>query len=101
MDSIAATDLDAHSWVALAIFLFALVFVIRPVHVRINKHISLHFNLATAPPLGLVVLLASQTIHWQTIADGFLGTNVGVEPYAIMLLFYSLVSIFLQGSMRG
>ncbi|CDH51412.1 protein [Lichtheimia corymbifera JMRC:FSU:9682] len=91
MDSIAATDLDAHSWVALAIFLFALVFVIRPVHVRINKHISLHFNLATAPPLGLVVLLASQTIHWQTIADGFLGTNVGVEPYAIMLLFYSLL----------
>lgn len=93
MDNSFATDLDAHSWVALAIFLFALVFVIRPVRVHITKSITLHFNLATAPPLGLVVLLASQTIHWKTIADGFLGTNVGVQPYAIMLLFYSLASL--------
>ncbi|KAI7874890.1 hypothetical protein K492DRAFT_168747 [Lichtheimia hyalospora FSU 10163] len=100
MDPI-ATDLDAHSWVALAIFLFALVFVIRPVRVRITKRITLHFNLATVPPLGLVVLLASQTIHWQTIADGFLGTNVGVEPYAIMLLFYSLAYICISLDSTG
>ncbi|CDS11232.1 hypothetical protein LRAMOSA03495 [Lichtheimia ramosa] len=101
MDNSFATDLDAPSWVALAIFLFALVFVIRPVRVHITKSITLHFNLATAPPLGLVVLLASQTIHWKTIADGFLGTNVGVQPYAIMLLFYSLAYICISLDSTG
>lgn len=85
-------ELDAHSWVALAIFLVAVVFVIRPVKIALKFGLTLHLNLATVPPLGILILLCSQTIDWATIRDGILGTNVGVKPYAIMLLFYSLAS---------
>ena len=86
------SELNSHSWVALAIFLAALVFVIRPVDFALPKiGWRVYFNLATAPPLGVLILLASHTIDWINIRNGLLGNNMGVEPYAIMLLFYSLV----------
>ena len=92
MDTANNAELNAHSWVALAIFLASLVFVIRPFEFHLPKlGWRIYFNLATVPPLGVLILLASQTINWITIRDGLLGNNVGVQPYAIMLLFYSLV----------
>ncbi|KAI7853115.1 citrate transporter-domain-containing protein [Circinella umbellata] len=96
------SELDSHSWVALAIFLAALVFVIRPVDFALPKiGWRVYFNLATAPPLGVLILLASHTIDWINIRDGLLGNNMGVEPYAIMLLFYSLAYLCISLDVTG
>ncbi|ORY97846.1 hypothetical protein BCR43DRAFT_530787 [Syncephalastrum racemosum] len=94
--------LDAHSWVALAFFLFALVFVIKPFQLHV-KFIPwpIYLNLATMPALSVLILLCSQTIHIQTVRDGVLGTNVGMQPYAIMLLFYSLAYICISLDLTG
>lgn len=85
-------ELNAHSWVALAVFLVVIVFVIRPVRLKVFR-IPVPLDLATVPLLGVIILLASQTMTGTTLRDGFLGTNLGVQPYAIMLLFYSLVTL--------
>ncbi|KAI9319660.1 hypothetical protein BX666DRAFT_1853488 [Dichotomocladium elegans] len=98
MDS--QVNLDTHSWIALAIFLCAIVFVIRSVTIHLWK-ITIHLNLATAPPLGIVILLASKTITWQTVGDGFIGSKLGVQPYSIMLLFYSLAYICISLDATG
>ncbi|KAI9496025.1 citrate transporter-domain-containing protein [Zychaea mexicana] len=95
-------ELNAYSWVALAIFLAALVFVIRPFEFSLPKiGWRLYLNLATAPPLGVLILLASKTIDWINIRDGLLGHNIGVEPYAIMLLFYSLAYLCISLDLTG
>lgn len=88
-------ELDARSWVALAVFFVVIVFVIRPVRFKVFR-IPVSLDLATVPLLGVIILLASQTMTGTTLRDGFLGSNLGVQPYAIMLLFYSLVCVRLQ-----
>ncbi|KAI9251385.1 hypothetical protein BDA99DRAFT_201050 [Phascolomyces articulosus] len=95
-------ELNSHSWVALAIFLTALIFVIRPLEFALPKlGWRVYLNLATAPPLGVLILLASHTIDWINIRDGLLGNNMGVEPYAIMLLFYSLAYLCISLDITG
>ncbi|KAI8147737.1 hypothetical protein BJV82DRAFT_593163 [Fennellomyces sp. T-0311] len=102
METLDNAGLNAHSWVALAIFLASLVFVIRPFEFYLPKlGWRVYLNLATMPPLGVLILLASQTINWVTIRDGLLGNNVGVQPYAIMLLFYSLAYICISLDLTG
>lgn len=53
-----------------------------------------HFTLdiATAPVLGVLFLLAIQSIGIDSVRDGIIGNPAnGVEPYAVMILFFSLV----------
>jgi len=50
-------------------------------------------NIATAPVLGVLFLLATRSIEGNSIRDGIVGApGSGVEPYAVMILFFSLVS---------
>jgi hypothetical protein len=49
-------------------------------------------NIATAPVLGVLFLLATRSINGQSVRDGIMGEpSSGVEPYAVMVLFFSLV----------
>jgi hypothetical protein len=82
--------LTAHSYVTIVVFLLVIMFVIRPVKLRLGPHIKIYLNISTVPPLGVLILLISQSITFHTVAKGFLGT-LGVEPWAILILFYSLV----------
>ncbi|KAF9149854.1 hypothetical protein BG015_008331 [Linnemannia schmuckeri] len=44
-------------------------------------------NIATAPVLGVLFLLATRSIHGQSVRDGIMGEpSSGVEPYAVMVL---------------
>jgi len=55
-----------------------------------------HFtlNIGTAPVIGVLVLLATRSIHVESIRNGFVGAPLsGVEPYAVMILFFSYVSL--------
>lgn len=53
-----------------------------------------HFtlNIATAPIIGVLLLLATRSINVESIRNGIVGAPFsGVEPYAVMILFFSYV----------
>jgi hypothetical protein len=55
-----------------------------------NVKLSIPLNLATAPVIIVFVLKAAQCIPWSVIRDGITGGSTGVQPYNIMILFFSL-----------
>lgn len=83
------SSLTAYSYVTIAIFLLVVLLVIKPVTIRIKK-IKLYFNLSTAPPLGVLILLICRAVDFDVVRKGFLGT-LGIQPWSILILFYSLV----------
>ncbi|KAG0358308.1 hypothetical protein BGZ54_010483 [Gamsiella multidivaricata] len=63
-------------------------------------HITL--NIATAPVLGVLFLLATQSIDGESVRNGIVGEpESGVEPYAVMILFFSLAYICISLDMTG
>ena len=111
------TDLNGHSGFILAVFCVVSLLVIWPVHIPvprrlerwlllllirtriINKRESdvlaergVYFSLSlkTAPVIGVVLLLASTTIHGSTIQLGIKGDET-IRPYDVLVLFISLV----------
>ncbi|KAG0268856.1 hypothetical protein DFQ27_005451 [Actinomortierella ambigua] len=59
-------------------------------------------NLASAPVLGVLFLLATTSIKIQSVRDGIVGApGTGVEPYAVMVLFMSLAYICISLDMTG
>ncbi|KAG0238772.1 hypothetical protein BGW42_002638 [Actinomortierella wolfii] len=59
-------------------------------------------NLASAPVLGVLFLLATTSIKVQSVRDGIVGApGTGVEPYAVMVLFMSLAYICISLDMTG
>ncbi|KAG0005215.1 hypothetical protein BGZ65_011693 [Modicella reniformis] len=63
-----------------------------------------HFtlNIATAPVFGVLFLLATQSISGTSVRDGIVGSPAnGVEPYAVMILFFSLAYICISIDLTG
>ncbi|KAF9545370.1 hypothetical protein EC957_011018 [Mortierella hygrophila] len=59
-------------------------------------------DIATAPVLGVLFLLATRSINGQSVRDGIMGEpSSGVEPYAVMVLFFSLAYICISLDMTG
>lgn len=57
---------------------------------RFPYHLTL--DIATAPVLGVFFLLATRSINGKSVLNGIVGEpSSGVEPYAVMILFFSLV----------
>lgn len=110
-------NLNVFSGFLLAVFVIVSFFVIWPVQIPIpvvvqrpllrafrkckiiNQHElnklsarSLRFplSLETAPVIGVVILLATTTIHGSTIKLGIKGDEY-VKPYDVLVLFISLV----------
>lgn len=84
--------LSTDSYVAIVIFLLVIALVIRPVTVRVGPHIKIYLNISTVPPLGVLILLICRAIDFDVVGRGFLG-SFGVQPWAILILFYSLVKL--------
>ncbi|RHZ75973.1 hypothetical protein Glove_208g205 [Diversispora epigaea] len=101
-------SLDVHSWVALSFFLSVIFFVIFPQKLPIpgtkglinSSRIKIPFNLATAPYYAIIILLASRSIGFRIIINGFVGSE-GIEPYSIMILFYALAYICVSLDLTG
>lgn len=87
------STLTTYSYVGIVLFLLVVALVIRPVTIRI-KHIKIYLNISTVPPLGVLILLICRAIDFQVVSKGFLG-SFGVQPWAILILFYSLVNFIL------
>ncbi|KAG9072815.1 hypothetical protein KI688_000593 [Linnemannia hyalina] len=71
---------------------------------NLKQKISYHFtlNIATAPVLGVLFLLATRSIEGDSVRDGIVGApGSGVEPYAVMILFFSLAYICISLDMTG
>ncbi|KAI8340922.1 citrate transporter-domain-containing protein [Chlamydoabsidia padenii] len=115
--------IGAYSWVTLAIFLLAIIPVIRPFKIPLGKRTRLkrkqqasslstttvtttrkrwhiYLNLATAPPLAVLILLISGATNMTVIKNGLVG-SLGIQPYSILILFYSLAYICVSLDMTG
>ncbi|KAL2421175.1 hypothetical protein ABEF95_004714 [Exophiala dermatitidis] len=119
--------LNGHSGLILAVFCIVSAFVIWPVRIPIPTPLGrlivsclertriipgsssrglsqlqpLHFSLSlkTAPVIGVILLLATTTIHGSTIRLGIKGDET-IKPYDVLVLFISLayISIALDGT---
>ena len=125
-DAVFQDYLNGHSGVILAVFIVVSVFVIWPVHIPVVPFIQkpflkllrtcriidrsdhdrysaqrLHFplSLKTAPPIAVLLLLATTTINGSTIRLGVKGDE-NVKPYDVLVLFIALayISIALDGT---
>lgn len=110
-------NLNGHSGFLLAVFILVSAFVIWPIRIpipkplqrvglslakifrilgpeeyerHINAKLSFPVSLQTAPVIGVVLLLATTTIHGSTIKLGIKGDE-NVKPYDVLVLFISLV----------
>ncbi|KAK3821931.1 MAG: arsenical pump membrane protein-domain-containing protein [Linnemannia gamsii] len=69
---------------------------------KIHFPYDITLNIATAPVLGVMFLLATKSITGQSVRDGILGEpSSGVEPFAVMVLFFSLAYICISLDMTG
>jgi hypothetical protein len=86
---VTVTDINAFSWVALATFLIVVVFVIYPVRIPLRicgkPQWGFTLDIATAPTIGILFLLATTAIPPHVVLEGFLGSE-GIEPWAIVIL---------------
>ncbi|QDS74268.1 hypothetical protein FKW77_003260 [Venturia effusa] len=120
------SHLNGHSGFLLAVFVVVSAFVIWPIFIPIPKPVqkvalsiakfvriigqeeydryqnansSFPISLQTAPVIGVILLLATTTIHGSTIELGIKGDE-NVKPYDVLVLFISLayISIALDGT---
>ncbi|KAG0077718.1 hypothetical protein BGZ93_006886 [Podila epicladia] len=63
---------------------------------------SLTLDIATAPVIGVLFLLATRSIGGHTLKNGIVGApESGVEPYSVMILFFALAYICISLDMTG
>ncbi|KAG9027351.1 hypothetical protein FRB95_007838 [Tulasnella sp. JGI-2019a] len=91
---------------AIVVFLLTNVAVMFPFNIRIPYKLAgrrRHIKLSTtviAPPLGVLLLLASRAIDGTTLKRGILGAD-GIKPIDIMALFISLAYISISLDATG
>jgi Na+/H+ antiporter NhaD/arsenite permease-like protein len=93
----AANTYDAKSIVTIIFFVISIFFILCPVRIPKAKF---KLNLATAPPLCVLILLASTCIPFEVVWDGIKGTD-GVKPYNILILFFALAYMSISLDMSG
>lgn len=59
-----------------------------------DARLAVVLDLRTAPAAGVVLLLVTTTIDGSVLRQGIVGEE-GVRPYDVLVLFISLVRIFL------
>jgi Na+/H+ antiporter NhaD/arsenite permease-like protein len=95
--SMSANKYDAKSIVTIIFFVISIFFILCPVRIPKTKF---KLSLATAPPLCVLILLASTCIPIEVVWDGIRGTD-GVKPYNILILFFGLAYMSISLDMSG
>ncbi|KAJ3168627.1 hypothetical protein HDU88_001520 [Geranomyces variabilis] len=102
----ASDSLSAFSWITLVCFVIVIVLCIRPVNlplrIPVGKktwHVAL--DLATAPVLGVLFLLSTTSIGGKVVADGFLGSPDGIQPFSVVILVFALAYICISIDVTG
>ncbi|KND01194.1 hypothetical protein, variant [Spizellomyces punctatus DAOM BR117] len=102
-----ADNLTAFSWLSLIVFAIVIFFCIHPLRVPIPfthgrfgvSHIWL--DIATAPIVGILVLLATTSINGLVLRDGIVGSEHGIQPYSVVLLIFALAYICISIDVTG
>ncbi|KAJ3035660.1 hypothetical protein HDV00_003600 [Rhizophlyctis rosea] len=100
--------LNYASYLTLITFAVVIFFCIHPFRIPISiprktgrrRSFGIHLNLATAPLIGIVVLLIVRAIDGSVIKDGFLGSE-GIEPYSVLLLVFAQAYLCISIDMTG
>ncbi|KAK7052409.1 CitMHS domain-containing protein [Favolaschia claudopus] len=93
----------------LVVFILSISFVIHPLSVPLRLpyigRTRAVLNLTTAPILAIAILWAAQCLGSSQIRDGIVGTSEkyehGVEPYNILILFFSLAYMAITLDITG
>jgi Na+/H+ antiporter NhaD/arsenite permease-like protein len=83
---------NAFSWVTLVVFFVAIALVIRPVRFRVpccGRKFSVVVGFVLAPILAVVLLAAITALPGDVILSGLRGSGL-LQPYSIIILFFSL-----------
>eukprot|EP01135_Chromosphaera_perkinsii_P007258 Nk52_evm66s745 gene=Nk52_evmTU66s745 len=102
-----SVDLDAKSYVILFGFILSSVFVVRPVKLSLCKgRFKILLDYGTVPLLITCLLVASTVISLQDVSVGFLGekasgTEDEIQPYTIIILFFSLAYLCISVDLTG
>ncbi|KAJ3317346.1 hypothetical protein HDV06_001692 [Boothiomyces sp. JEL0866] len=89
-----ATALDI---LTLVIFVVCMYFTLVPFRIPYTKF---HLNLATTPPICVVLLLVTTCIPFSVVVDGIIGSD-SIKPYNILALFFGLAYIALSLESTG
>jgi len=82
------------------IFVLVIICVVRPLVFFRGKKYEFSINFAVSPLLGVLAGLATTVISPQMIKDGVEG-NANVQPYSILILFFSLSYISIAIDVTG
>ena len=97
-----AVDLGPKSYVVLIGFILASVFVVKPI--KVKGYLTLDYG--SVPLLVTAVLVASTVISIEDVCYGFLGKpsrdgEDTIQPYTIVLLFFSLAYLCISVDLTG
>ncbi|TPX57603.1 hypothetical protein PhCBS80983_g03748 [Powellomyces hirtus] len=102
-----ADSLTAHSWVTLTCFAIVILFCIYPLQLPLliplgrGRTWRVSLDLATTPVLGVLFLLATTSISGQVVADGFVGSPEGIQPFSVVILVFALAYICISIDVTG
>jgi len=88
--------------VSLLVLIFVIVVLIHPfkIHLRFRRTITLKFDFSIAPIIGVFVLLITNAMTPLDAWQGFVGDQ-NLQPYAIIILFFSLAYVCVSLDMTG
>ena len=92
-----------NSIMSIITFAFVIVLVLRGFRAsKFSRHNLKWFQVdyGTAPILGVLILVATFSIDHFVIIRGIIGSD-GIEPYAILILFMTLVYVCISLDLTG
>ncbi|KAJ3206620.1 hypothetical protein HDU67_008044 [Dinochytrium kinnereticum] len=98
----AVAPLTVSSYLCLVFFLLAIIPVLHPFRIPLTPSRSHHLplNLITSPPLAILLLLLTRSIDFTVLRSGLTGTPQ-LQPYSILILFYSIAYICISLDQTG
>ncbi|KAJ3009790.1 hypothetical protein HKX48_007746 [Thoreauomyces humboldtii] len=101
--------LTVSSWVTLITFAVVILLCIRPLRFPTparfrredGRRLTLALDIASAPVLGVLFLLATTSIDGQVVKDGFLGSPSGIQPFSVVILVFALAYICISIDVTG
>lgn len=91
-------NITIFSWITIIVFAAAIACCIYPIKflLPLRKPRCVTLDIATAPLLAILILLATTSIGGTVLRDGFLGSEHGIQPYSVVILIFALGKLFIS-----
>ncbi|KAI8848870.1 hypothetical protein BC829DRAFT_427642 [Chytridium lagenaria] len=96
------SQLTVSSYLCLIAFVLAVIPVLAPFRIPIHRRRKLFvdLNLVTSPIIAIIFLLCTRAIEPHVVLTGLAGTQQ-LQPYSILILFYSIAYICISLDITG